>query len=97
MVSAMDKPIALHKEYLPPTQSQNSNILALSIPNAVTDFSLVLSAAKCLAMEASSAPDFKNHSLAVCALVMVSCVVNVLDATKKRVSSGFTFFSVSII
>ena len=33
---------------------------------------------------------FKNHSRAVWALVMVSWVVKVLEATMKRVVSGFT-------
>ena len=39
----------------------------------------------------------RNHSLAVCAFVRVSCVVNVFDAIMKSVVSGFRCFSVSAI
>lgn len=49
MYSDMDKPIADQSEYRPPTQSQNSNIFALSIPNSVTLVSLVDKATKCFA------------------------------------------------
>src|SRR6266542_2948006 len=97
MVRAIDRPMALQREYLPPTQSQNSNILFLSIPNFITSFSFVERATKCLAICFSSFAFFKNHSLAVCALVMVSWVVKVFDAIKKMVLSGFNFFSVSAI
>src|SRR5829696_3942325 len=91
----MDKPIALHNEYLPPTQSQNSNILFLSIPNFTTSVSFVERATKCLAIFFSSFAFFKNHFLAVCALVMVSCVVKFFEAIKKRVLSGLIFLRVS--
>ena len=47
-------PIADHKEYLPPTQSQNSNILfSASIPNSATLVLFVERATKCLATELS--------------------------------------------
>ena len=46
MVNAMDNPIALHKLYLPPTQSQNTNMFSGAIPNFTTAVSLVLRAAK---------------------------------------------------
>src|SRR5690242_18916554 len=97
MDKAIDNPMADHKEYLPPTQSQNTNMLAGSIPNLVTSFSLVESAAKCFLIWASSRADCRNHSLAVCALVMVSCVVKVLEAIRKSVSSGVIFLKVSSI
>ena len=45
----MDIPIADHSEYLPPTQSQNSNILASSIPNSFTLVAFVDKAMKCFA------------------------------------------------
>ena len=56
---------ALHNEYRPPTQSQNSNMLFLSIPNFTTSASFVLSAMKCCAICFSSLAFFKNHCLAV--------------------------------
>src|SRR5258706_5864535 len=97
MVRAIDKPMALHKEYLPPTQSQNSNMFFLSIPKFTTSLSLVERAAKCLAICFSSFAFFRNHCLAVWAFVIVSCVVKVLEAIRKRGLSGFTFFNVSAI
>lgn len=42
-------PIADHKEYRPPTQSQNPNILRSSMPNSRTFRLLVDNATKCLA------------------------------------------------
>jgi hypothetical protein len=52
---------------------------------------------KVFAMNDSSIASAKNHSLAVCALVMVSSVVNVLEAIRKIVSPGVIFFSTSAI
>ncbi|MNL24557.1 hypothetical protein D3C87_1459960 [compost metagenome] len=89
--------MALHKEYLPPTQSQNSNMFSVSIPKADTSLALVDKAAKCLAMSSFVAPFSRNQSRAVLALVMVSWVVNVLEAIRNKVVSGFTFLSVSAI
>ena len=89
--------MALHKEYLPPTQSQNSNIFLLEIPKAFTAFSFVLKATKWVAICFSSKAFSINQVLAVWALVMVSCVVKVLEAIKNKVSSAFSFFKVSAI
>jgi hypothetical protein len=48
MDNAIERPIALHKLYLPPTQSQNGNILFFaSIPNLLTKSSFVERATKC--------------------------------------------------
>ena len=74
-------------EYRPPTQDSKPNMFLVSMPNLPTSSALVDRATKCLAMSDSFA-DFKNHCLAVLALVVVSAVVNVLDATRKRVVSG---------
>lgn len=52
MPREMLSPIADHKEYLPPTQSQKPNIFAGSIPKSFTFGSLVLRATKCLATAA---------------------------------------------
>ncbi len=93
----MLNPIALHREYLPPTQSQNSNIFSGSIPNSVTAFVFVERAAKCLAISAGSPPFHRNHFFALSAFVMVSWVVKVLDAMRKSVVSGLSFLRVSAI
>jgi hypothetical protein len=95
MLSAIESPIALQSEYRPPTQSQNSNMFAGSIPNARTSFSFVESATKCFATAASSFAAAKNQSRAVCAFVSVSCVVNVFEAMTNSVVSGRRFFNVS--
>src|ERR1700690_1396994 len=97
MISAIERPIALQREYLPPTQSQKTNIFERAIPNFTTSVSFVDNATKCLAICAGSKADFKNHPRAEWGLVMVSCVVNVFEAIRKRVSSGFIFLSVSTI
>ena len=65
------------------------------MPNSATAFALVESAAKCFATWAGSFAAARNQSRADKAFVMVSWVVNVLDATKIKVVSGFTFFNVS--
>ena len=51
----VDSPIAESIEYRPPTQSQNPNMFAVSMPNLATRSALVDTATKCLAT-ASSAP-----------------------------------------
>ena len=76
----MGKPIDELNEYLP-TQSQKRKHIFFAIPNLVT-FSLVDTATKCFATSDSLA-FFTNQFRAVIALVMVSCVVNVLDANDK--------------
>ena len=58
--------------YLPPTQSQNSNMFASSMPNLVTSSLLVESATKCLATCAASLAESRNQLLQVVALVIVS-------------------------
>ncbi len=65
------------------------------MPNFVTSLVLVDSATKCFATWAGSFADSRNQRRAVCALVIVSCVVNVFDATRNSVVSGETRFSVS--
>ena len=65
------------------------------MPNFDTSSALVDSAAKCLAIAASGAPDFRNQRRAVWALVSVSCVVKVFDAIRNRLVSGSIRFSVS--
>ena len=97
MVNAMDSPMALQKLYLPPTQSQNSNMFSLAMPNSTTAFSLVDRATKCLATWAASPDCCINQSLALWALVMVSWVVNVLEAIKNKVSSADITFRHSAI
>ena len=91
--SAIGKPMALHNEYRPPTQSQISNILAVSMPNLATSLALVETATKCLATSACVAT-LRNQFRADWALVMVSWVVKVFEATINRVVSGFSFSSV---
>src|SRR5512136_477499 len=66
-----------------------------SIPNFATAAVLVDIAAKCFAIAASSLAVSRNHARAVWALVIVSWVVKVLDATRKSTVSGFTSFKVS--
>src|SRR3981189_226472 len=85
---ATERPIADQTEYLPPTQLSNWNMFLASIPNLVTSASLVDRATKCFAISPFPLVSFKNHSLAVLALVVVSAVVKVLDAIRKRVVSG---------
>ena len=64
-------------------------MFAVSMPNAATFSAFVEIATKCRATAAASPPrPATNQSRAVRALVMVSCVVNVLDATRNRVSAG---------
>merc|ERR1719458_2295422 len=91
----MVSPMADHKEYLPPTQSQNPNMLLVSMPNSATLAALVDKATKCFATAFSSPAFSRNQVLAVVALVMVSCVVNVLEAMTKRVLSGSHFLRAS--
>ena len=95
MATMIGSPIADHSEYRPPTQSQNANMFALSMPKPVTSFSLVERATKCLATCFWSFAVLRNHSFAVTALVIVSCVVNVLLATMNSAVSGFSFRNVS--
>src|SRR5713101_1149809 len=97
MAMAIDRPIADQREYRPPTQSQNSNILCVSMPKLLTSLVLVDRATKCLATWASCLACARNQSLAVWALVSVSWVVKVLEATMNSVVSGFRRLVVSAI
>ncbi len=72
-------------------------MLSLSMPNASTFSALVESATKCFETCFLSFTCLINHSLADRALVMVSCVVKVFEAIKKRVVSGSSPFRVSRI
>ncbi len=94
MAMAIGRPIADHSEKRPPTQSQNSNMFAASMPNAVTSSVLVDSATKCLATAPSPSAS-TSQARADLALVSVSWVVNVFEATMNRVVSGSSRFTVS--
>ena len=64
-------------------------MLSVSMPNSATPSALVDTATKCFATAASSPPSPASaHALALCALVIVSSVVNVFDAMMKSVSAG---------
>src|SRR5882724_8207300 len=87
--SMVDKPIAEATEYRPPTQSQNSNMLATSLPNFVTSAAFVDTETKCLATDRSSPPSpASDQARAVLAFVIVSSVVNVFEETMNSVSAG---------
>ena len=100
MATATDVPIAESTEYRPPTQScEKPNAFSGSMPNAATLSSAVDTATKCLATAAldasspaSTAPDSRSLSSSQLrarrALVSVSKVVKVLEATMKSVVSG---------
>ena len=76
-------------EYRPPTQSQNPNMLAVSMPNADTFSALVDTATKWLATASSGTRARRPPSPApIRALVSVSSVPNVLEEMMKSVSSG---------
>ena len=96
MARAMLVPIADQHEYRPPTQSQKGNMFSTSIPKAPTAAALVESAAKWRATAAGSFILESSHSLAVRALLIVSCVVNVFDATRNSVLSASTLRSTYI-
>ena len=85
----MGVPIALHSEYLPPTQSQKPNMLFVSMPKDDTASAFVESAAKCFATHVGSFECLdRSHDLAVWAFVMVSCVVNLLFIARKGGGGG---------
>ena len=60
----------------------------MSIPKLATSRSLVETATKCLATADSSPSAASAQSRAVCALVIVSSVVNVFEETMNSVSSA---------
>jgi hypothetical protein len=88
MAIMVESPMAESIEYRPPTQSQNSNMFVGSMPNSTTFAVLVDRATKCLATARASPRPWSSQARALVALVMVSSVVNVLEATMKRVSDG---------
>ena len=89
MASMVERPIAEHMEYRPPTQSQKANMLAVSMPNSDTFCALVETATKCFATACLSPPNpLSSQSRALSALVMVSSVVKVLEETMNSVSAG---------
>ena len=63
-------------------------MFAGSIPNFVTSPALVDTATKCRAVARGSPSAARHQSRALCALVMVSSVVNVFEATMNSVSAG---------
>ena len=63
-------------------------MFAGSMPNSRTPASFVNTATKWRAIADSSPSAASVHSRAVCALVMVSSVVNVFDETMTSVSAG---------
>lgn len=96
---ASDVPITESTEYRPPTQSQNPNALAGSMPNTATLSSAVDTATKCCATaavrassESSRTPaalsSVHSHSRARRAFVSVSSVPNVFEATMNSVVVG---------
>ena len=70
-------------------------MFAGEMPNSATSFAAVESATKCFATAALSPSALTSQSFAASALDIVSCVVNVFDATMKSVSAAFTWRSVS--
>jgi hypothetical protein len=63
-------------------------MLSVSMPNFRTSAAFVDTATKCRATARSSPSARSSHARAVRALVSVSSVVNVLEATTKSVSAG---------
>ena len=99
MATTTEVPMAESTEYRPPTQSQNPKAFAGSMPNSATLSSAVDTATKCFSIASFSAASVSSISpaaLSSCssqlrasrALVSVSRVVNVLDATMNSVVAG---------
>ncbi len=84
----LDSPMAESIEYRPPTQSQNPNMFAVSIPNSETRSALVDTATKWFATASGDPRADTTQSRADLALVRVSSVPNVLEEMMKRVSSA---------
>ena len=84
----VDSPMAESIEYRPPTQSQNPNMFAVSMPNSATRSAFVETATKCLATASSEPSSLTTQSRAERALVSVSRVPNVFDEMMNSVSSG---------
>ena len=89
MASIVERPIAESMEYRPPTQSQNPNMLSVSMPNSDTFAAFVETATKCRATAFASPPrPWSDQSRALRALVIVSKVVNVFEEMINRVSAA---------
>src|SRR6516225_11182543 len=89
MASMVDSPTAEHMEWRSPTQSQNSNILPVSMPNFATSDGFAETATKCLPSDFSSAPSPANsQARADNAFAIVSRVVNESEQIINRVSEG---------
>src|SRR5215510_4899833 len=89
IANIVERPIAESIEYRPPTQSQNPNMLAVSMPNADTFSAFVETATKCFATALVSPPSpLSDQSRALCAFVIVSRVVKVFDETIHSVEAG---------
>jgi len=87
MASINASPIADGSEYLPPTQSQNPNMLSVSMPKPATRSAFVDTATKWL--RTASAPSASiSHRRAVSAFVSVSSVPKVLEHTTNSVPAG---------
>ena len=67
------------------------------MPNSATFFAFVEIATKCLAITIGSLALESNQFLADSAFIMVSWVLNTLDAMMKRVVSGDKDFNTSTI
>ncbi len=87
MAIISDNPIAEPTEYRPPTQSQNPNMFAVSMPNAAT-FSAFVDTATKWSATASSPSASTSQARAVRAFVSVSIVPNVFEATMNSVDAG---------
>ncbi len=93
--SVIDSPTEDHSEKRPPIQSQNSNILAGSMPKARTASRLVDTATKWRASPLSGTPRAINHWRVLFAFAIVSSVVKVFEQTITSVRSGSSRASVS--
>ena len=71
----MQSPTGPHMEYRPPTQFSNPNVWSSEMPKSLVPCKLVDTATICFPKSPCPA---SSHDLAMRALAMVSCVVNVL-------------------
>ena len=71
-------------------------MLLVSMPNRATSAAFVETATKCRAMAPALPPSpASSQSRALCALVIVSSVVNVFEETMNNVSAGSRSFTAS--
>ena len=90
MASIVDRPIAeVHRVAAADPVPEAEHVVGVDAEGCDTSAALVDSATKCLATAAASPPSAaSSQSRAVCALVIVSSVVKVLEATMNSVSAG---------